>query len=95
MRSARSRRRRISRVDLLKVDRADGLDEVEAAHEQLLKATAFVSMARELDQDKRWGERILALLECANKPVVDALQAIEKAIDAIIERHKRERQTHE
>ncbi len=68
----------------------DGLNDVEAAHAELLQASIFVTIAHELDRDERWAERITVLLDSAVDPIQAALEHIAKAIDAIFERRKRE-----
>jgi hypothetical protein len=68
----------------------DVLDNAEAVHEALLQVAVFVSIARELDRDERWAGRITVLLSSAIGPLEVALKHIDKTIEAIFERRKRE-----
>jgi hypothetical protein len=63
---------------------------VEEVHELLLESYVFVSIAQELDHDKRWPGRMTILMRAANDSVARALEKVEGLVRDIYGHRKRQ-----
>jgi hypothetical protein len=83
-------RRSTSKSSAARVLEADEISKLEEIHSLLLDAYVFVSVAAELDHDKRWGDRMSVLIPRANKRLNEADEHIRDLVQLAYRRRRRE-----